>query len=802
MSGPPLTQGAAQALWEGKTDIKPVLQVVDLKKLVPPPSSQANASGQQRYRVNLSDGRHYVQAMLATQMVELVDRGDFAQGAIVRLEEFMCNPIHGRRIVIVLNCVKLGQRPVQGSPAHIADMENAGSHASAPASAPAGPPQQQQQQFDLGYGSNRQEKENVHNTSYGAPKPNAGYGGNQQPAQNRGGPYNSGQGNYQGGQQQQPQGSYGNPQQGYGGGGMAGNYQQQQPQHQQQQQQGYGQGQGQGYGGNYQQQQRNQSNYGNQAPQSNYMPRGSISRNEAPVRFVPIKNLNPYLNRWTVKARVTSKSDIKRWHNAKGEGTVFNFEVLDEGGGEIRMTAFKDACEKFYPIIEVGKVYIISKGSLKPANKRWSNLNNDFEVTLESNSTIEPVLEDASTANIPTITFNFKPIMSLESAQTSSIVDVVGVVLTVDSCMTIQRRDGTETQKRTLTIKDDSNASIEVTLWGNYVNDPGQQLEVDNQQGHHPVIAIKAARVGDYKGKTLGTINSTQLQVNPAIPEAARLRHWFDNAGGAQSNAMALNTGGGGKDRRIFLSDIRDENLGTSGKPDYVEVVVHIKHLKTENLYYPACTLQRNGRQCSKKLQSMEDDKWWCETCQSNSTPDFRWILQMNVCDHTDEKWITAFGEEGNEIMRMTANELRNIRETDSALFERATDIRANKWILKLKIAEDNYNDEKRVRINVIKATNPLKPGCVLQESKLLIDLIDAALTGGNNDNNAGPSYGGNQQFNNKKPRTGQYGQPSPRRGGYNNYYNQNNNNNNNNNAGNGGYNQGYNNQGNSVWRT
>ena len=134
MSGPPLTQGAAQALWEGKTDIKPVLQVVDLKKLVPPPSSQANASGQQRYRVNLSDGRHYVQAMLATQMVELVDRGDFAQGAIVRLEEFMCNPIHGRRIVIVLNCVKLGQRPVQGSPAHIADMENAGSHDSAPAS--------------------------------------------------------------------------------------------------------------------------------------------------------------------------------------------------------------------------------------------------------------------------------------------------------------------------------------------------------------------------------------------------------------------------------------------------------------------------------------------------------------------------------------------------------------------------------------------------------------------------------------------------------------------------------------------
>jgi hypothetical protein len=50
--------------------------------------------------------------------------------------------------------------------------------------------------------------------------------------------------------------------------------------------------------------------------------------------------INTYY-RWTIKARVTNKSDIRRWSNAKGEGTLFSIDLLDEGGGEIRGTFFK-----------------------------------------------------------------------------------------------------------------------------------------------------------------------------------------------------------------------------------------------------------------------------------------------------------------------------------------------------------------------------------------------------------------------------------------------------------------------------
>ncbi len=52
---------------------------------------------------------------------------------------------------------------------------------------------------------------------------------------------------------------------------------------------------------------------------------GAIARNEAPPRIVPIASLNSYQNHWTIKARITQKSDIKRYSNARGEGACVRF---------------------------------------------------------------------------------------------------------------------------------------------------------------------------------------------------------------------------------------------------------------------------------------------------------------------------------------------------------------------------------------------------------------------------------------------------------------------------------------------
>jgi len=50
----------------------------------------------------------------------------------------------------------------------------------------------------------------------------------------------------------------------------------------------------------------------------------------AAVSIVPINQLNPYQDCWTIKVRISSKTQIRHWQNARGEGNVFSFDCIDE----------------------------------------------------------------------------------------------------------------------------------------------------------------------------------------------------------------------------------------------------------------------------------------------------------------------------------------------------------------------------------------------------------------------------------------------------------------------------------------
>jgi hypothetical protein len=65
---------------------------------------------------------------------------------------------------------------------------------------------------------------------------------------------------------------------------------------------------------------------------------------------------------------------------------------------------------------------------------------------------------------------------------------------------TITKKNGEETRKRSITLRDRSGGSIELTLWGQYASDPGDSLHTSFQTGDRPIVAIKGARVGDFNG--------------------------------------------------------------------------------------------------------------------------------------------------------------------------------------------------------------------------------------------------------------------------------------------------------------
>ena len=456
-----------------------------------------------------------------------------------------------------------------------------------------------------------------------------------------------------------------------------------------------------------------------------YKSHGAILRNEAPARIIPIAALNPYQGRWAVKARVIAKGDLRRYNNARGDGKVFSFDLLDSDGGEIRVTCFNAVVDRFYDAIEVGKVYLISKGSLKPAQKNFNHLKNEWEILLDLASTVELCPDEDG--SIPKQQFSFRPISDIESVDSNSILDVIGVVTSVNPSVPILRKNGMETQRRILNLKDWSGRSVELTLWGEFCNREGQKLQEVVDAGMFPILAVKAGKVNDFSGKSIGTISATQLFINPDFPEAHSLRDWFDRVGkdsASLSISKDIIPGGPKNDVRKTVSQIKDEGLGRSDKPDWITVRATVSFIKTDTFCYTACPLKIGDRQCNKKVTRSGNTRWQCDRCnQEFEECDYRYLLQAQILDHTGITWVTAFQETGEEILGYSAKELYLLKheQEDDEKFGGIIKSRLfNQFVFRLKIKEELYGDEQRVKITVVKADKV----DYSSEGRYMLDLI------------------------------------------------------------------------------
>ena len=86
-------------------------------------------------------------------------------------------------------------------------------------------------------------------------------------------------------------------------------------------------------------------------------------------------------------------------------------------------------------MVEVGKVFLISNCSLKPANRQYSNIKNDYEITFRDITEVVACTDD--TSDVPSITFNFVRIADLNSGLKDQVVDIVGICRSASEVATI-----------------------------------------------------------------------------------------------------------------------------------------------------------------------------------------------------------------------------------------------------------------------------------------------------------------------------------------------------------------------------
>ncbi|KAL5363985.1 hypothetical protein BJX96DRAFT_156541 [Aspergillus floccosus] len=429
----------------------------------------------------------------------------------------------------------------------------------------------------------------------------------------------------------------------------------------------------------------------------------------------PIEAISPYCHKWTIKARCTSKTNIKTWQNTKSTGKLFSVNLLDDSG-EIRATGFNEQCDALYDLFQEGGVYYISTPCrVQIAKKQFTNLNNDYELTFERDTVVEKA-EDQS--DVPQVRFNFTTIGDLQSVEKDTTIDVIGVLKEAGECAQIVSKTTSKPyNKRELTLVDNTGFSVRLTIWG--------ATAMDFNVSPEAVVAFKGVKVSDFGGRSLSLLSSGSMTVDPDIEEAHRLKGWYDAQGRdenftSHASLSSATTSTMKADSFKTIGQVKEEQLGMSEDAAYFSLKATVIYIKQENVYYPACLSEG----CNKKVTELDPGQWHCERCEKTYPhPEYRYIMLINVSDHTGQLWLSCFDEVGRLMMGTSANELSELRESDEkAAGEIFQNANCRTWNFRCRAKTDHFDGQQRIRYQVSSA----KPVNYSEEASRLADMINS----------------------------------------------------------------------------
>jgi len=432
-----------------------------------------------------------------------------------------------------------------------------------------------------------------------------------------------------------------------------------------------------------------------------------MAQSTGPV--MPINDLSPYHRSWTIKARVTTKAaprTFQRKTGTRGEGKLFGVELIDAEGGQIRGTFFNEAADKYDKMLEQGKVYLFSGGSVRIANKQYTTLNHRYELSFDNACNVEPASDDVAIGHLK---FEFVDLRALQSRAIPCFVDLCGVVKSYQDVAKLTSKDNRELIKRDLDLADDTGFTLRVTLWGDFAQKP------DSDFAGNPVLAIKGVKINDFGERSGSTVSSTTLKFNPDdVPEVKRMQSWWKEGGSTQqlTNLTQIGGGGGGGARvdakTMTLKEVRAATELVGAKPEYFntyarhQVVQLRKQGEKLQIYYLACKEQKpNGLACNRKV----GDDSRCQYCDKFVETSVRLMPRCQYTDSTDSLWLTTFDQGAQTVLGMGGDDVRTADRSGDKL-ESLLQPNYNKcpWKLSLRARREEYQGESRAKVDCIDA--------------------------------------------------------------------------------------------------
>jgi len=428
----------------------------------------------------------------------------------------------------------------------------------------------------------------------------------------------------------------------------------------------------------------------------------------ASLPIFPINELSPYHRSWVIKARVTTKAQVRTFQRRGGgaEGKLFSIELLDAEEGQIRATFFNEAVDTYQNMLEVGKIYFFSGGSLRIADKRYNTCSHRYEISFDRACNIEKASDDD--AGIGKMSFAFVDLRALQSRDIPCVVDLCGVVQSVQDVVKITSKAGNELIKRDIVIADDTGYTLNVTLWG----EEAQRKDSDFQG--NPVVAGKGIRISEFNERSGSTISGSVIQFNPeGVPEVARLASWWAQGGSKQQlTALSQQRGPGAgvaaNAKMVDLSELRSQIESLGEKPEYFQIVARLQRIQFRAreekrvIYYVACAEPKtNGLSCNRKV--MEDGT--CPVCDKQGKTSVRLIPRCLFADPSDGLWFSTFDQAAQAVLGYTGEEVRDADKGGDKL-EDMLQAKYNMAPFKLSLRArlEEYQGERRARVDCLDA--------------------------------------------------------------------------------------------------
>ncbi|KAL8468853.1 hypothetical protein ACS0TY_031891 [Phlomoides rotata] len=309
-----------------------------------------------------------------------------------------------------------------------------------------------------------------------------------------------------------------------------------------------------------------------------------------------------------IKVRVARKASRETFFKNKRKTEIVKLFLQDGEGSMVQATLFNEQIDKFTELLESGKCYLISKGNIRPVNKKFDNMNDKIEISFTNATKVDDCLESFPLK----ISKSFVPFNEVEKiSKGQRLMDILGMVIKVRQAFPVPLRGKDKTtMKREVTLLDLTGSTIKLELWGDLATSEGDILE--SMITLNPLIAVSNVVLNKYEVSRF--FSSTT--------------GWMDKISGPSKKIT--------ESKEVKLANITGNNVDSL----FCTFVGRVgRVLNKASPWYEKCI------QCSSRVHPRGNEKFaYCKTCDNENNSFTRhYLLKLRVSDGIEEVYTTLF---------------------------------------------------------------------------------------------------------------------------------------------------------------